>query len=44
MNYFNRHVIIIELLKMFQPIRKFQVVKLLPWKENTFKKTKKVVL
>ena len=37
MSYFNRHVLIIELLKMFQPICKFQVVKLLSWKKNTFK-------
>ena len=37
MSYFNRHVFIIELLKMFQPILKFQVVKLLSWKETTFK-------
>ena len=39
MSYFNRHVLIIELLKMFQPICKFQVVKLLSWKKNTFKKS-----
>ena len=36
MSYFNRHVLIIELLKIFQPICKFQVVKY--EKETTFKK------
>ena len=40
MSYFNRHVLIIKLLKMFQPICKFQVAKLLSCKETTFfKKT-----
>ena len=37
-SYFNRHVLIIKLLKMFQPICKFQIVKLLSWKKTTFKK------
>ena len=36
MSYFNRHFLIIKLLKMFQPILKFQVVKLLSWKETIF--------
>ena len=39
MSYFNRHVIIIELLEIVQPICKFQVVKLLSWKETTFQKS-----
>ena len=38
MSYFNRHVLIIELLQMFQPICKFSVVKLLSWKEPLLKK------
>ena len=36
MSYFNRQVLVIELLKMFQPICKFEVVKLLSWKETIF--------
>ena len=37
MSYFNRRFLIIELLEMFQPICKFQIVKLLSWKETTLK-------
>ena len=33
-SYFNRHDLIIKLLKMFQPLCKFQVVKMLSWKDN----------
>ena len=37
MSYFNRRFLIIELLEMFQPICKFQIAKLLSWKETTLK-------